>query len=112
MFPLAAPGDKYGIVFLMTYADLKQALAIFTLSDRASLAGIRRRHRELVKRSHPDGGADPSPERIRAVNAAHEILVAYCGQYRLSFTEAEFYEQNPDERLRRQFEADPLWGNR
>jgi curved DNA-binding protein CbpA len=96
----------------MTYADLQQALTVFNLSDRATLADIRSRHRELVKRFHPDGGLTPDPERIRQVNTAHEILTAYCRQYRFSFTEAEFYEQNPEERLRRQFEGDPLWGNR
>jgi DnaJ-class molecular chaperone len=96
----------------MTYAELQQALTVFNLPERAALADIRRRHRELVKRFHPDSGATPDPERIRAINAAHEILTAYCKQYLFSFSEAEFYEQNPEERLRRQFGEDPLWGNR
>ena len=29
---------------------------------------------------------------------------------RYCFSEAEFLEQNPEERMRRQFAADPLWG--
>ncbi len=94
----------------MTFTDLQQALAIFGLTGRATLREIKARHRELVKRNHPDCGGDSSPERIRAINAAYAILRAYCDQYRFSFAEEEFYEQNPDERLRRQFAGDPIWG--
>lgn len=94
----------------MTFTDLQQALAVFGLAERATLREIRARHRELVKRFHPDHGEARDPERIRAINAAYAILRAYCEQYRFSFAEEEFYEQNPDERLRRQFARDPIWG--
>ncbi len=94
----------------MTYSDLKQALAVFGLAERATIGEIKARHRELVRRYHPDRGEDLDPERIRAINAAYAILRAYCDQYRFSFAEEEFYEQNPDERLRRQFARDPIWG--
>jgi DnaJ-class molecular chaperone len=93
----------------MTYPELQQALAVFGLSGRASLAELKARHRELVKRLHPDTGtADPAG--IRQVNAAYRILQSYVATYRFSFAEEEFYEQNPDERLRRQFGNDPIWG--
>jgi hypothetical protein len=32
--------------------------------------------------------------------------------YRFSFAEEEFLEQNPDERLRQQFMDTPLWGKK
>ena len=47
---------------------------------------------------------------MQRVNAAHKILLAYCENYRFSFSEAEFLEQVPEERLRRQFGWDPVWG--
>lgn len=96
----------------MTFKDLQQAREIFDLSERATSREIKGRHRELVKLYHPDSGGEHDPERIKLVNAAYKILLAYIDNYRFSFAEEEFYEQNPEERLRRQFENDPLWGSR
>lgn len=94
----------------MTYRELRLALAVFGLEERASLRRIKERHRELVKRHHPDAGGDSDSDEIRKVNAAYRVLLDYVSGYRFSFGEEEFYEQNPDERLRRQFLEDPLWG--
>jgi DnaJ-class molecular chaperone len=95
----------------MTYRELKLALEVFGLGEHVTLQEIRSRHRELVKRHHPDTGNAEHPEQIRKINAAHQVLLEYVTQYSFSFTEEEFYEQNPEERLRRQFMDDPLWGN-
>ena len=95
----------------MTFAELQDACALFSLRERATRAEIKDRHRELVKRYHPDTGNAEHPEQIRKINAAHQVLLDYVTQYSFSFTEEEFYEQNPEEQLRRQFMEDPLWGN-
>jgi len=95
----------------MTYDDVRTALEIFGLSDRATLKQIKTRHRELVKRFHPDRGEDHDQDRIRLVNAAYRVLADYCAGYAFSFGEDEFYRQNPDERLRMQFCDVPLWGS-
>lgn len=87
----------------MTFTDLQEALRILGLGERATLAEIKTRHRELVKCHHPDAGAQGDPESIRLVNAAYRIVSEYVSGYRFSFSEDEFYEQNPDERLRNQF---------
>lgn len=94
----------------MTFADLQEACRVFGLEDRASLEEIKARHKELVKRYHPDTGSQDEPEMIRRVNAAYRLLLDYVSGYRFSFAEEEFYEQNPDEQLRRQFMTDPLYG--
>jgi len=96
----------------MNYADLQEALRVLGLGERATLKEVRTRHRELVKRYHPDSGNGHDPEAIRQVNAAYKILSDYISGYRFSFVEEEFYEQNPEERLRRQFMDDPVWGKR
>jgi len=96
----------------MTYEELQQALEVFRLSDRATLKRIKERHRELVKRFHPDTGEEKDPERIRLINAAYKVLSDYCVNYVFSFAEDEFYSQNPDERLRSQFDDVPHWGSR
>lgn len=95
----------------MTYQELQGALQVFGFTDRASLKEIKSRHRQLAKLHHPDGGQGDA-KAMGQVNAAYQLLLDYVTDYRFSFTESEFYEQNPEERLRRQFMEDPLWGSR
>lgn len=94
----------------MTYRELQQAVTLFALGERATLGQIRKRYRELARRFHPDHGTDRDPAMIRQINAAYQILSEYCAGYRFDFSEAEFLEQVPAERLRRQFGRDPVWG--
>jgi len=94
----------------MTYRTLQDALAVFGLGERATLKQIKARHRALAKTYHPDRGESADPLAMQRVNAAYRILLAYCEGYRFSFSEAEFLEQVPEERLRRQFGWDPVWG--
>lgn len=96
----------------MTYTDLQEALRVLGLGDRASLKEIKARHRDLVKRHHPDTGNTDEQEMIRKVNAAYRIVSDYVSEYRFTFAEDEFYEQNPEERIMMQFADDPLWGKR
>ena len=96
----------------MTYDNLKKALHVLGLGERATMGEIKDRHRNLVKRYHPDAAGSGDGEMIRKVNAAYRIVQEYVTGYRFSFNEEEFYEQNPEERLRRQFMDDPLWGSR
>jgi DnaJ-class molecular chaperone len=96
----------------MTYQDFKNAAEIFQLGARATLRQIRSRHRELVKAHHPDRGNETDPEAIRKVNCAYEILMEYCNGYQFCFSEEEFLEQTPAERLKRQFGWDPVWGGK
>lgn len=96
----------------MTYEELQEALLVLGLRNRSTLGEIKTRHRELVKRYHPDTGNLEDPETIRKVNSAYQLLLDYVTEYKFSFAEEEFYEQNPDERLRRQFMDVPLWGKK
>lgn len=96
----------------MTYADVQEALTVLGVGTRATLKEIRSRHRELVKRHHPDAGHGGETETIRKVNAAYKTLMEYVAAYTFSFDEDEFYEQNPEARIWMQFADDPLWGKR
>lgn len=96
----------------MRYADLQEAIRVLGIGDRSSIREIKTRHRELVKRHHPDTGNTAEPEKIRQVNAAYRVLLDYVSGYRFSFAEDEFYEQNPEERIWMQFADDPLWGRK
>jgi DnaJ-class molecular chaperone len=92
----------------MTYEELQESLQVFGLGERATLREIKSRLREMVKRYHPDAQGGHDHDHIRKINAAYRILLNYVECYRFSFAEDEFYEQNPEERLRRQFMNDPL----
>ena len=94
----------------MTYAELKQALEVFGLSERATLKQLKQRHRELVRAHHPDHHQGTEDVAISAINAAYACLRNYCDDYRSDFSREEFLEQNPEERLRSQFANDPVWG--
>ena len=94
----------------MTYAELQEALKVLGLRERCTGREIKTRHRELAKRYHPDSGGDPASEQIRQINGAYRIITDYLGAYCYSFSEEEFYNQNPEEQLRRQFMDSPLWG--
>jgi hypothetical protein len=94
---------------MMTYRELQAALAVFNLGERATLKQIKARHRALAKTYHPDRGESADPLAMQRINAAYRILLAYCESYHFCFSEAEFLEQVPAERLRRQFGWDPVW---
>ena len=93
----------------MTYPELKEALVVFGLGERATLEQIKARHRQLVKAHHPDRSSSTELEAIRSINRAHKIIMEYCRCYHFCFSEEEFLEQTPTERIRRQFGWDPVW---
>jgi DnaJ-class molecular chaperone len=92
----------------MEYNDLRAALKIFDISGAENLKTLKRKHKELVKKFHPDTGCHDN-EKIRQINAAYKILSEYCSMYKFTFSHDEFMQQYPEERLRTQFGDDP-WG--
>jgi lipoprotein NlpI len=94
----------------MTYEKLMSAIRTFGLGERATLDEIKTRYRELAKRHHPDGGTSEDTEAIYRVIEANRVILEYVESYRYCFSEREYLEQDQEERLRRRFMADPLWG--
>ncbi len=95
----------------MTFEELQSALDEFDLPARVSLKKIRARHRQLVRRYHPDRGAQADKERIRRINAAYKVINEYLSDYHFNFSREEFFQQNPEERLREQFWSERPWGD-
>ena len=93
----------------MTHEELKTALRVLGLGERATLQEIKTRYRELAKRHHPDRGNGVSSEEIYRVNEANRVILEYVESYSYCFSEREYLEQDPEERLRRRFMTDPMW---
>lgn len=93
----------------MTLAELQKAVRVLELGQRATLREVKAGYRRLVKHCHPDAGGQ-DPERIRQLNAAYRLVLQYLADYRYCFSPEEFFEQVPEERLRAQFQDDPVWG--
>lgn len=92
----------------MIYNDLEKSLQLFDITSRASLTEIKTKHKFLVKKYHPDKGCNDT-DKIQQINAAYQILLTYCSNYRFSFDRSEFMEQCPEERLREQFANETYW---
>ena len=88
---------------------MRSAIRTFGLGERATLDEIKTRYREPAKRHHPDGGIREDTEAIYRVIEADRVILEYVESYRYCLPEREYLEQDPDERLRRQFMTDPLW---
>jgi DnaJ-class molecular chaperone len=96
----------------MLYADLQAALAEFDLPEQVTLKRIRKRHRQLVRKYHPDIGEVADNDKIRRINAAYKILTEYISHYNFDFSRDTFLKQYPEERLREQFYDVGLWGEK
>lgn len=96
----------------MTYNELKSAVEILGLNETATLDEIKKRHRDLAKRYHPDNhqSLDEDEVKIREINQAYKIISEYISSYQFSFEEEQFYKQNSEEFIRMQFMNDPVWG--
>lgn len=81
------------------------------------MAEIKKKHRQLVKKWHPDQcQKDPAicEEKTKEINKAFKIIKNYCSNYLYSFAKGEILANLPrdiqsDERLKRQFGDDPIW---
>jgi DnaJ domain len=58
--------------------ERERALAVMQLSAPVSVAAIKSRYKELVKRHHPDanGGDRASEERLKVINQAYSTLIS------------------------------------
>ncbi len=62
-------------------SERERALAVMQLSGSVTIAAIKSRYKELVKRHHPDanGGDRASEERLKVINQAYSTLTSRGG---------------------------------
>jgi DnaJ-class molecular chaperone len=96
------------------YQKITESREVLNLSESATMQEIKANYRALLGKWHPDKSAedkDLSNEMTRRVIAAYQTIVAYCKQYRFSFSEEEVKKYiSPEEWWFERFGNDPLWG--
>jgi len=97
------------------YQKINEARKLLELPERASMKEIKSNYRKLLNKWHPDKSRKNSTERnemTRKIIAAYNIIIAYCKQYKFSFTKEEVKNYlSAEEWWLERFGNDPLWGN-
>lgn len=95
-------------------ADIRNACRVLELGEKATLKEIKAAYRVLSKRWHPDKCRKKDKsichEKMKEINRAYKTIMKYIDDYNYSFAEEKVSEENPEERWRKQFGRDPLWG--
>jgi len=97
------------------YQEISEARNLLELSESATLDEIKSNYRALLTRWHPDRcteGTEICNEMTRKVIASYKTIIAYCNEYKYSFSEEEVKKYlSPEEWWYEHFGDDPLWGN-
>jgi DnaJ-class molecular chaperone len=97
------------------YNDLIEARELLDLPERATMEEIKSRYKKLITQWHPDKCKESEEncnEMSRKIIAAYKIIIAYCDQYRYSFSDDEIMRYlKGDEWWNERFGHDPLWGS-
>lgn len=102
----------------LTPKNILKAADILELHKKESLKDIKNKYRILAKKWHPDqcqGKQQECRKKMEELSWAYEIIKNYCRNYLFSFEKGKIMEHLPrdiqdQEKLRRQFGSDPLWG--
>ena len=75
------------------FEQINHARQVLGLDEYATLQEIKDAYRRLAAKYHPDRCRGAKLKRcekkIREINHAKDILLAYCGNYRYSFKESD-----------------------
>ena len=98
----------------ISFEEIDKTRKILELSEKATLAEIKEVHRRLSKKWHPDGCKKKDQkichEKMKEINRAYKIIMKYINDYNYSFEQERIVGESPEERWKKQFGNDPLWG--
>ncbi len=94
-----------------TYRQVVEAAQTLGLGESATLGDIKKAYKDLARTYHPDAGEETAdPEQFLRISFAYNVLLEYARLYRIEFTEEAYLKRYPEEKIRRQFYSDPIWG--
>ncbi len=82
--------------------QIERALSLLGVEPPVSLKAVKDAYRLRAK------GA--SEEELKLISQAYRLIVDFVESYPFSFTEEEILKSFPEERLKKRFFGDPLWG--
>ena len=96
--------------------EIAEAKELLGLPERASMAEIKTTYHELLKQWHPDRGQGDQAAcnaMTSKINAAYQVILRYCSQYKYSFAPEELERHQSDQDWwTDRFGSDPVWGKR
>jgi DnaJ-class molecular chaperone len=94
------------------YQKLTEARELLQLPERVTMAQIKASYRELLRKWHPDRGAQNRGaclEKTRQIITAYEMIMEYCNRYEYSFSRQEVEKYlSAEEWWYKHFGRDPL----
>jgi len=98
-----------------SYKEIMQAKEILGLPSFANREYIKKKHREIVKKYHPDRNSVQNKEAmelIKKINNAYKVIEHYIDNYEYSFEKDTIARYNPETGSSFADYIDPLWGNK
>ena len=97
-----------------TYEEITEARKTLNLPEQASMEEIKSSYRRLLTKWHPDTCSENKEicsEMTRKIVNSYRTLLAYCSQYKYSFSKEEVSKYlSAEEWWLNRFGDDPLWG--
>jgi len=95
-------------------SKINEARKILGLADRASLKEIKEAFWSQTRKWHPDKCKKKDKnichEKMKEINKAYKVIMSYVENYNYSFNDETVWEDNPEERWKKRFGRDPIWG--
>ena len=96
------------------FEDITKARGLLGLNEAETWGEVKRKINALLKTWHPDTGSGESGarrEKTEALLNAKKIIMDYCDEYKISFSEGEVKKYLPQsERWMKRFGEDHVWG--
>jgi len=99
------------------------ARLLLGLDEETTIDEIKKAYKSKINKYHPDKNSEDSEAHWKTIEIikAYEILVKYCQNYKFSFKEEDYVEQDPKafdkttdadymKWWQKQYGSDPLWG--
>ncbi len=77
---------------MKTYQKISEARKVLGIPEQATMSEIKAKYRKLLKEWHPDfnlENKDQCEEMTRKIVNSYAIILGYCKQYKISFSQEE-----------------------
>jgi DnaJ-class molecular chaperone len=102
------------MIMKLNALDIEKARIILELGEKATLKEVKAAFRTQTKKWHPDKCKKKEQktchEKMKAINRAYKTIMKYIEEYNYSFAGEKITEEDLEERWKKRFGKDPLWG--